>query len=98
MVMVYNIVGIDEGGLEMEDYRYRVGNFECGFYGEEEPLSSHTVLCDVYRNATTCVVNWCGNKCDLYQKDMSGKMTYIVIQSLESNGHCPYRKSAVYVI
>jgi hypothetical protein len=62
-----------------------------------EPLSSHAVLCDVDRNSATCVVSWCGNKCDLYQKDMSSKVSYIVIQSLESNGHCPYRKGAVYV-
>ena len=32
----------------MEDYNdYRIGNFECGFYGEKEPLSSHAVLGEV---------------------------------------------------
>ncbi len=36
----------------MGNYRYRVGNFECGFYGEEEPLSSHAVLDDVVKLLT----------------------------------------------
>lgn len=31
----------------MEDCKYRIGNFECGFYGEDKPLSSHAVLADV---------------------------------------------------
>jgi len=28
-------------------YNYRIGNFEGGFYGEDEPLSSDAVLCAV---------------------------------------------------
>ena len=70
----------------------------CGLCDDYEPLSSDAVLCEVDRNSATCVVSWCGNKCDLYQRDMTEKVAYIVIQSLESNGHCQYRKSAVYVI
>jgi len=30
-----------------EFYNYRIGNFECGFYEEEKPLSSHAVLDEV---------------------------------------------------
>ena len=53
---------------------------------------------DVDRDAATCSVVWCDNKCDLFQKDMSGKSNYIQITSLAMDGFCPYRKSAVYVI
>ena len=30
-----------------DSYDYKIGNFECGFYGEKEPLSSDAVLDDV---------------------------------------------------
>ncbi len=33
----------------MEYYRYKIGNFECGFYREDAPLSSDAVLGEVLK-------------------------------------------------
>jgi len=48
----------------------------------------------------TCTVSWCGNKCYLYGLPIQyDKVTqWIVIDSLEVNGHCPYRPTVSYVV
>jgi len=51
---------------------------------------------NIDRSSTTCNVDWCAHKCDLYKQDMGERKTYVVINSSESNGYCPYRKPQLY--